>query len=151
MQLVAKSENDRLNMTNWVSKEPSEYTCGYVACVMGHHILFGDMTHFPKTNKQIAFHSNICHLSSELAAEFGEHDPYRNYNVSLVFNLAKSIYSPTKFGRHVNAQCSKLFTNEELLDIPHLCVKKPSPQNAVDYIDIVIVKATKYYKNKETV
>jgi hypothetical protein len=151
MQLVAKSENDKLSMTNWVSEEPSEFRCGYVACVMGHHILVGDMTHFPKTSILKALHDDIYHSSSMLAAEFGQYSPYTNYNVSLVFNLAKSIYGPTKFRRRISAERSKLFTNEELFGMPHLCENKPTPQNVIDYIDIVIVKATKYYKNKETV
>ena len=132
-------ENARLNMLTWVI---NPHSCGTAACVCGYQVLSSDLSLFERAMECDAYSGNDDYdydyddISEAIAYDlrisckelFGD-----NY-------LARSIFMASARNRFCSALEAQVAGRETLETFNHLTTRKPTLDDAIEYIEFVIEK-----------
>ena len=113
----AKTKQSKLFMPILIDNVDAQHPCNTAACVCGFMDLNTDVDKLPRVDQALLY--------------FGEF---------LLTSLGKSIVESGWVYRKGAARESDSFTREELSTIPHLNKDKPSIDDAIEYIKIVLEK-----------
>jgi len=135
IETMELTHQKNLNMVSWVGDNFPKMTgitepeCGYVACIIGDHII--------RTNKfATRGNHNIDILSSNYS-----HDLDVLCRRCLGYSyLTESIYTAEFHLRKLCSLESGLFTKTELKDFEHLTTDTPTPKDVILYINACIDK-----------
>lgn len=134
---MSNVRNTTLEMADWYSKDVSSL-CGYAACVLGEQALVGNTKVFeadkPDRWQDVASVANRLARELEIAAYTFSVEECCNIKA-----LPKAVYAECSHGRHMFAENTGLFTDEELQS-PHLVNENPTPKEAKDFIELCIAK-----------
>lgn len=121
---------ESLQMTSWV-KTSSDTQCGYVACILGHHVIGGYAITRPEPKISVL---NSIQLSAQASA-YAKHLEDVCWAALGNSDLVKAIYDGEAGDRYVAAVASDVFTEEEADSFAHLLVVKPTPTDTIEFME----------------
>ena len=121
-------EGESFDMAHWYEKDDT-VECGFAACICG----------FQAVAKKSKFFCNNIEDFYDQAGDIAEN--LVSSCIDLMGNgfLARSIYGGCYDGRHYHANHCGVFTEEEL-DHPHLTKNKPTPADAISFMELALTK-----------
>lgn len=143
--LLLVEREDSFNITGWFA--PERNMCGYVACILGHHIIKANgvlPTGYSSEHPQYALEEADTIISSK-AVDYAYTLDAMCEDLTGSSDLIKAIYSGERVSRMAYAEESGLFLSDDLEAIPHLTERDPTITEAISFIRLCIKRLGEVY------
>lgn len=129
------SRKEDLQMESWVKANPSS-ECGYVACIIGHHVIAELNGDIPQDREGLWEKGTL----SKKASRYAHHLDDVCLDALGDCVLAKAIYDGDAEDRFEYAYNSNIFMPHELEDFRHLTSDNPTPEDAIEFMEACLEK-----------
>lgn len=158
---LEKTQQAQLCMSTWYHESEttrSMNSCGYAACLCGDLAFNADyetLKHFPRAASKYSkeahvLDSNNSYLISSFyrgLAKFIAGDlEAACYRLTRSIDCARALHEPHSHTRRKLAFETGMFTSDELLGHHHMTNEKPTIEQAIQFIELMISKLEKHYK-----